>query len=395
MIYLDYNATSPLLPEVVAAMQAVMGEPLNASSVHAGGRRAKKLLEDARRDIAHALGAFPNEVLFTASGTEANNLALRGFPDRPILVSAIEHAAVAKTASLLGAAVIPVDAHGVVKLDALREMLANLIPPPRGGRLGGGQEGTNVLTSPPPSLPLQGGGALVSIMLANNETGVIQPIAALADIVHEAGGLLHVDAVQALGKIPLDWGLLKADMLTVSSHKIGGPLGAAALLIRADLPIRPQLTGGGQELGRRAGTENIAAIVGFAAAVRATAHCPDATRQLMLRKALESQIRSIAPEARQFVFPVPQLPNTLMLCMPGISSETQLMHFDLSGIAVSAGSACSSGRIEPSAVLAAMGVPREEAASALRVSLGWGSTDADILAFADAWKALYSKAAKA
>ena len=365
MIYLDYNATSPLLPEVAAAMQAIMSEPLNASSMHAGGRRAKKLLEDARRDIAQALGAFPNEVLFTASGTEANNLALRGFPDRPILVSAIEHAAVAKTASLLGAGVIPVDAHGVVEAEALRSQL-------------------NALGKP----------ALVSIMLANNETGVIQPIAALADIVHEAGGLLHVDAVQGLGKIPLDWGLLKADMLTVSSHKIGGPLGAATLLIRADLPIRPQLTGGGQELGRRAGTENITAIIGFAAAVRATAHCPDATRQLMLRKALESQIRSIAPEARQCVFPVPQLPNTLMLCMPGVSSETQLMHFDLSGIAVSAGSACSSGRVEPSAVLAAMGVPRDVAASAIRVSLGWGTTEGDILAFTDAWSALYSKLSK-
>lgn len=366
MIYLDYNATSPLLPEVRDAMQALLGEPLNASSVHAGGRRAKKLLEDARRDIAQALGAFPNEVMFVASGSEANNLVLRGFPDRPLLVSAIEHASVAKTGKLLGAAVIPVDEQGVVQADALRSQLAALGKP-----------------------------ALVSIMLANNETGVIQPIAELADVVHEAGGLLHVDAVQGLGKITVDWGLLKADMLTLSSHKVGGPVGAAALLIRSDLPIRPLISGGGQELGRRSGTENIMAIAGFAAAVKATAHCPDATRQLMLRKALESQIRSIAPQARQFVFPVAQLPNTLMLCMPGVSSETQLMHFDLSGIALSSGSACSSGRVEPSAVLLAMGVPIVEAQTAIRVSLGWATQDMDLHAFADAWKALYSKAAKA
>ncbi|PZP85379.1 MAG: cysteine desulfurase [Azospirillum brasilense] len=366
MIYLDYNATSPLLPDVKDAMLAVLGEPLNASSVHAGGRRAKKLLEDARRDIAHALGAFPNEVMFVASGSEANNLVLRGFPDRPLLVSAIEHASVAKTGKLLGAAVIPVDEHGVVQADALRSQLAALGKP-----------------------------ALVSIMLANNETGVIQPIAELTDIVHAAGGLLHVDAVQGLGKISVDWGLLKADMLTISSHKVGGPVGAAALLLRADLPIRPLISGGGQELGRRSGTENIMAIAGFAAAVKANAPCPDATRQLMLRKALESQIRSIAPQARQFVFPVAQLPNTLMLCMPGVSSETQLMHFDLNGIAVSSGSACSSGRIEPSAVLVAMGVPIMEAQTAIRVSLGWGTQEDELHAFADAWKALYSKAAKA
>jgi cysteine desulfurase len=378
MIYLDYNATAPMLPEVKEAMLAVMETPLNPSSVHAHGRHAKKLLEDARALIAQSLGAFQNEVLFAASGSEANNMVLRAFADRPILVSAIEHASIAKTGKLLGAAVIPVDKNGVVKLDALRAQLSAL-----------SINGSNI-----PS-PARGEGALVSVMLANNETGVIQPIAEIADIVHEAGGLLHVDAVQALGKIAVDWGLLKADMLTISSHKVGGPLGAAALLIRNDLPIKPLITGGGQELGRRAGTENIAAIIGFATAVNIVASCPDASRQLTLRKALESQIRDAAPAANLYVFDVPQLPNTLMVCMPGVSSETQLMHFDLKGFAVSAGSACSSGRIEPSSVLLAMGVKKEQAATALRISTGWATTDSDIQQFAAEWKSLYAKLGKA
>lgn len=366
MIYLDYNATAPMLPKVRDAMAALLGEPLNASSVHAGGRKAKKLLEDARRDIAQALGAFPNEVLFTASGSEANNMVIRAFRDRPLLVSAIEHASIAKTGQLLGAALVPVDSNGVVKLDALTSQLSALGMP-----------------------------ALVSIMLANNETGVIQPIAQIADIVHAAGGLLHVDAVQGLGKIPVDWGLLKADMLTISSHKVGGPLGAAALLIRNDLPIKPLITGGGQELGRRAGTENIAAIHGFALAVKETASCPDAKRQMLLRKVLETGIRSIAPHARQYVFSTPQLPNTLMLTMPGVTAETQLMYFDLSGCAVSAGSACSSGRIEPSGVLLAMGIDPADAACAIRVSIGWGTTEEEVHQFVEIWKTAFTKLSKA
>lgn len=365
MIYLDYNATAPMLPSVKDAMASIMGEPLNASSVHAGGRKAKKLLEDARRDIAQALGAFPNEVLFTASGSEANNMVLRAFKDRPLLVSAIEHASIAKTGKLLGAAVIPVDENGVVKLDALASQLTALGKP-----------------------------ALVSVMLANNETGVIQPIADISELVRQHGGLLHVDAVQGLGKITVDWGLLKADMLTISSHKVGGPLGAAALLIRNDLPIQSLITGGGQELGRRAGTENIVAIHGFAAAVKEVADCRDAKRQLMLRKVLESEIRAAAPQARQFVFNAPQLPNTLMVVMPGVTSETQLMYFDLSGFAVSAGSACSSGRIEPSGVLLAMGVEPAMASCAIRISLGWNTTEEEVQQFADLWKTAFSKLSK-
>lgn len=365
MIYLDYNATAPMMPKVREAMLAVMGEPLNPSSVHGGGRAAKKLLEDARRDIASALGAFPNEVLFTSSGTEANNMVLRGFADRSLLVSAIEHASIAKTGALLGAAKIPVLANGLVDLDALKKQLEALGKP-----------------------------ALVSLMLANNETGVIQPVAEAADIVHAHGGLLHCDAVQGLGKVPVDWGLLKADMLTVSAHKVGGPLGAAALLIRNDLPIKSLLTGGTQELGRRASTENLAAIVGFATAVKAVAHCPDAKRQHMLRVALSTQLKDAAPDAVLFGHDVWQLPNTLLISMPGVKSETQLMHFDLEGFAVSAGSACSSGRMEPSPTLLAMGVAPELAGTALRVSIGWQTSDADISAFAEAWKKAYQRLGK-
>lgn len=366
MIYLDYNATAPVLPQVLEAMAQVEGQPLNPSSVHAAGRHAKKLLEDARAQIAHALGAFPNEVLFTGSGSEANNMVLRAFSDRPLLVSAIEHASIAKTAKLLGGDSIAVGSDGVVDLKNLESKLKGLGKP-----------------------------ALVSVMLANNETGVIQPISKIADIVRAHGGLLHCDAVQAIGKIKVDWGLLKADMLTISGHKAGGPLGTAALLIRNDLPIKPLITGGGQELGRRAGTENIAAIVGLAALIHGVAHCPHAAEIERLRDLLQKELLSAAPDAIVFAKDAKRLPNTLQITMPGVKSETQLMHFDLAGFAVSAGSACSSGRIEPSSVLLAMGVAAEVAATALRISLGWRTTEIEVVEFAKAWKAAYARLGKA
>lgn len=365
MIYLDYNATAPVLPQVLEAMAECEGLPLNPSSVHGLGRQAKKLLEDARSQIAQALGAFANEVLFTASGSEANNMVLRAFGDRPLLVSAIEHASISKTAKLLGGDVIAVDANGVVDLQNLESKLKALGKP-----------------------------ALVSVMLANNETGVIQPISEIADIVHAHGGLLHTDAVQALGKITVDWGLLKCDMLTISGHKAGGPLGTAALLIRNDLPIRPLITGGGQELGRRAGTENIPAIVGLAALVHGVAHCPHAAQMQRLRDMLENELTAAARDAIVFGKGAARLPNTLQISMPGVNSETQLMHFDLAGFAVSAGSACSSGRIEPSAVLLAMGVKPDVAGTALRISLGWKTEETEIRDFIVAWKAAYGRLGK-
>lgn len=415
MIYLDYNATAPIRPGVLKAMEALGGLPLNPSSVHSAGRHAKKLLEDARATIASALSAFPNEVMFVGSATEANTTVLRGFPDRALLVSAVEHASITKTGALLGAATIPVDHNGIVKLDALEQQLKALGKP-----------------------------ALVSVMLANNETGVIQPIAEIARIAHAYGALVHCDAVQALGKITLDWGLLGVDMLTLCAHKAGGPVGVGALLIRADLPIKPLFVGGKQELGRRASTDNVHGIVGLAQTVSETAPCREAAQWLEWREYLENEILTTAPEAVIFGTsgaagatlspcgrgssaargegalslppnlsapsskpspaggegfpPAPaspqRLPQTLCISMPGVKSETQLMNFDLAGFAVSAGSACSSGRVAASGTLIAMGIAPELAESAIRISWGWATTRDEIEAFAAEWKKIYSRLTK-
>lgn len=348
-------------------MDALGGAPLNPSSVHAAGRAAKKHLEDARATIANALSAFPNEVLFVASGSEANNMVLRGFaPTHTLLTSAIEHASISATASLLGGAVIPVDTNGVVKLDVLEQMLA----------------------------ALNGKPALVSVMLANNETGVIQPIAELVAIARKHGALVHCDAVQALGKIPFDFGLLGVDMLTIAAHKAGGPVGAAALLIRNDLAIKPLITGGAQELGRRAGTVNVPAIVGFAQMVKEVASCSDAKQWRDWRDWLSAELMGTAPEAVVMGAGAKRLPQTLCITMPRVKSETQLMNLDLSGLAVSAGAACSSGKIQASATLLAMGVPTEIAETAIRISWGWATTRADIEVFAEAWKAMATRLVK-
>ena len=363
MIYLDYNATAPIRPSVKAAMQALDGKPLNPASIHRAGRAAKKILEDARASIAQALSAFPNEVMFMSSGTEANNMVLRAFAaDRPLLVSAVEHASITKTGALLGAATIPVDEQGIVKLDVLEKQLAQLGRP-----------------------------AFVSVMLANNETGVIQPIANIARIAHAHGALVHCDAIQALGKIPLDWGMLGVDMLTIGAHKAGGPVGIAALLIRNDLPIKPLLTGGGQELGRRAGTENIPAIVGFAELVKEVANCEEAKQWQDWRTWLEAELNDAAPNAQIFGSNAVRLPNTLQISMPGVTSEVQIMNFDLKNIAVSAGSACSSGRVTTSHVLLAMSVEPAVAETAIRISWGWNTTRSDLENFATAWRDLYQR----
>jgi cysteine desulfurase len=414
MIYLDYNATSPLRPSVKAAMDALGNAPLNPSSVHTAGRAAKKYLEDARATIANALSAFSNEVLFVASGSEANNMVLRGFAaTHTLLTSAIEHASISATVSLLGGAVIPVDTNGIVKLDMLEQMLA----------------------------ALNGKPALVSVMLANNETGVIQPIAELVAIARKHGALVHSDAVQALGKIPFDFGLLGVDMLTIAAHKAGGPVGAAALLIRNDLAIKPLISGGAQELGRRAGTVNVPAIVGFAQMVKEVATCSDAKQWREWRDWLSAELVSAVPDAlvmgaygtacsgakpsplggedkdegglniadsRPTPSPnplpageranralPPHLPQTLCITMPDVKAETQLMNLDLSGFAVSAGAACSSGKIQASATLLAMGIPPEIAETAIRISWGWATTRAEIEAFAEAWKAMATRLCRA
>ncbi|MDX2073246.1 MAG: cysteine desulfurase family protein [Alphaproteobacteria bacterium] len=359
-IYLDYNATAPLRPEVCSRMAELLGAPANPSSAHRFGRAAKKHLEDARKTIAEYISAFPNEIIFTACATEANATALRGMPGRRVLVSAIEHSSVLKEAGDRSRVtdknfpdtchLIPVTSAGVVNLEVLDRML-------EGG---------------PP--------ALVSIMLANNETGIVQPIADAAALCKKHGALLHTDAVQALGKIPLDFTALGADMMTIAAHKMGGPVGVAALVVRQDLSIAPLLTGGGQELRRRAGTENIAAIGGFARAVELM----DFAHMQKLRgwlDAMERQLTNVGATifpSTEYRVPSTRLPNTSCLAIPALTQEVLLMKLDLAGFAVSAGSACSSGRIEPSHVLLAMGVEKALAGSAIRISGGWATTQQEI-----------------
>ncbi len=364
MIYLDHNATSIVRPQVLEAMRGVDGLALNASSVHAAGRKAKHMLEEARTSIAEYLSVFSHEVVFTASATEANNALIRALaPTHRLLVSAVEHPCVLNTAALLGGDTVAVDENGVIKLDVLEEKLASL----------------------------NGAPALVSVMLANNETGVIQPVAEVAAICKRYNAKLHSDGVQAFGKISLDAGMLGVDYLTISAHKVGGPIGVGVLVLRDDKGYVPLLTGGGQERGRRAGTENIAAIIGMQALLPHVSSDAQSYQWHVLNQKLVAGIRGVHAGVPVYGEGAKRLSNTVMLGMPGLSSETQLMHFDLSGVAVSAGSACSSGRITSSHVLRAMGVNAEAAGQAIRVSLGWNTTETDIAAFVDAWRTLYAR----
>jgi cysteine desulfurase len=367
-VYLDWNATTPLRPEARTAMATAFELSGNPSSVHAEGRQARRLVEDARAAVAGAVGAVPGNVVFTSSGTEANVLALSpglrrtGRPVERLLISSIEHASVMAGGrfapeDIVAIAVTP---SGVVDLGDLRAKLA----------------------SGPP--------ALVSIMAANNETGALQPIREAADIVHEAGGLLHVDAIQALGKIPLNINELSADLVTVSAHKIGGPKGVGALILAEGLSgVAPLFRGGGQERGRRAGTENVAGIAGFGAAVAAAlaALGTDRARLEGLRERLEAGLKAI-PGTIIFSSDVPRLANTTLVTVPGLKAETAVIGFDLEGIAVSSGSACSSGKVQPSHVLEAMGFPPNLAQSAVRLTSGWSTTEMDIEMALKAWRKL-------
>lgn len=359
--YLDYNATAPLRPEVVGVMREVLAEPLNASSVHAWGRRAKKRLEEARAVIASALSCFPAEVIFTGSGTEANHLALSSFAGRRMAVSAVEHVSVLK--ALPQVTVLPVTPDGVLRHDALRAWLKQDTAP-----------------------------AFVSVMSANNETGVLHPLRHIAELVHEHDGVLHCDAAQAFGKIPVDMGVLGADMLTLSAHKMGGPQGAAALVVRQGTEIAPRLSGGGQESGRRAGTENLAALCGFAEAVR-LAQKDDWQKPLRAALALmEAALLEAVPDAAVLGQGAQRrLPNTSAILMPGIAAEVQLMHFDLEGIGVSAGSACSSGKVTVSHVARAMGFSEAQAGCVIRVSGGWNTKLEDIERFTQSWLKLANR----
>ena len=360
MIYLDYNATSPVLPQVREAMAAIDGLPLNASSVHSYGRKAKQILEESRTVIANYISAWADEVIFTSGGTEANNMALSGISGRKLMVAATEHSSVIAIAKATdGAIILPVSQDGLLDMKALEKALIE-----------------------------HEGKALVSVMLVNNETGLIQPIKDIAKLVHVHGGLIHCDAVQALGKLQFDFTTLGVDMLTLGAHKVGGSVGAGALIVKNDVQLKPLILGGGQEKRRRAGTENIAAIAGFAALID---NLPDLSHLMELREFMEREVLAISPNSQLIAKGAGRVANTLSIITEGISSELQLMHLDLAGISVSAGSACSSGRIEPSHVLQAMGYTKEEAGTAIRISMGWGTTKMEVKAFLTSWKQLVEK----
>jgi len=343
-VYLDHNATSPARPAVGRAMAAALAEGGNPSSVHGRGRGARRRLEAVRRALRTAVSAPPEASLtFTSGATEANNLAMAQ-AEGPVLVSAIEHASVLEAAV---AERLPVCGDGRLDLEALDAALAGRPP------------------------------ALVSVMVANNETGIVQPVAEAAAVVHRHGGLLHCDAVQALGRTDLDMTAMGADLLSLSAHKAGGPPGVGALIARPGLEIRASLKGGGQEGRRRAGTENLPAIAGLGALLDVP-FAEERARLAALRDRFEAEIRARLPGATIIGGESPRLVNTSCLALPGMPAERLVMALDLSGIAVSSGAACSSGRVGRSHVLEAMRLPEDVLDGAIRVSLGWSTTAADL-----------------
>jgi cysteine desulfurase len=372
-LYLDYNATNPLRPQARAAVEDALATPGNASSVHAEGRAARARIEAARAAVAGLVGGSAKLVTFTSGATEANNTVLTpertlaGKPYRAdvLLVGATEHPSVLAGGRFLPDRVrtIPVDGEGIVDLDALRRLLADA-----------------------------GGRALVSVMLANNETGAIQPVAEVAAIGHAAGAIVHTDAVQAAGRIPVNITALGVDALTVSAHKIGGPQGVGAI-VRAheDLRFAPLLVGGGQEQRMRPGTENTPGIAGFGAA--ATAALADLGRTADWAEWRDGIADIVTANGHAIVFSAgaERVPQTLCFGVPGVRAETLVIALDLAGVAVSSGAACTSGKVAPSYVLAAMGVPPDLARSAIRVSLGWHSARQDLDSFATAWRSVVSR----
>ena len=368
--YLDYNATAPIRTEVREAFAEALGIFGNPSSVHEEGRAARTAIEAARVKVARLVGAAPEDVIFTSGGTEANALALAAQSGDAwrCYLSAIEHPSVLaggrfyrETTTLL-----PVSGDGVIDLEILATELEKR-------HLGGWRP-------------------VVSLMAANNETGAIQPVAEASEIVHDAGGLLHSDAVQAAGRMTLDMTTLGADMLSLSAHKIGGPKGIGALVVKPRVSVEPLLKGGGQERRKRAGTENVAGIVSFGVAAElASADLANTGSIGALKAALEEGALAIAPEAVILSGAAPRLVNTSCIAVPGAKAETLVIGLDLAGVAVSAGSACSSGKVEASHVLRAMGVAPELAQGAIRVSLGIGTTSDDIERFLGAFGALIKR----
>ena len=361
-IYLDHNATTPVHPLVIDRMTAVLRDEFgNPSSVHHFGQRTKALVDEARSAVSALIGADPTEVVFTGGGTEGDNFAIRGVAEalevsarRHIVASAIEHEAVLNTCKALARrgwriTLLPVDQSGVVSPDALREAMTDDT-------------------------------ALVSVMHANNEVGTIQPIAALAQIAKEKGALFHTDAVQSAGKIPVNVKTLGVDLLVISAHKMSGPKGVGALWLRRGVRLVPVMTGGRHERGRRAGTENVPGIVGcgVAAGLAMEKMSGEEARLSALRDRLEREVQRLVPGTAINGGESPRVPNTTNISFERIEAESLLIALDLEGIAVSTGSACSSGTLEPSHVLKAMGFPAHRTQNSIRFSFGMGNTDADV-----------------
>ncbi len=380
MIYLDHNASSPIRPAARSAAAAAFDRIGNASSVHSCGREARARIERARDSVARLAGCNGSDVVFTSGGSEANALALRGAVTGAaeagkrivrLMISAIEHDSVRANAAALADCTpglrlqeIPVSRDGTLETAALREMLIH-------GK----------------------GRVLVSAMAANNETGVLQDLTEITRIVKQDGGtdaLIHVDAIQALGRVAFSFA--GADYISLSAHKLGGPQGAGALIVRHGAPLFAQIAGGGQELGRRAGTENVAAISGFGAAA-GTISNEAASLEGALRDRFERELRRVAPEALIFGEGAARLPNTSNFAIPGLLAEVALIALDLDGIAVSSGAACSSGKVKPSHVLAAMRIPEDLARCAIRVSFGWTNREEDVDAIVGSLRRLLARRA--
>jgi cysteine desulfurase len=366
-IYFDHNATTPVDPEVVDVMTRVLREDFgNASSVHHFGQRAKAVLDEARSSVAALIAAEPSEIVFTSGGTEADNFALRGVAEalevtgrRHLIATSIEHEAVLNTLKALArrgwqTTLLPVDASGIVTPEALEAALTDQT-------------------------------ALVSIMHANNEVGTIQPIADLARVARSRGALFHTDAVQSVAKIPVDTRALGVDLLSLSAHKFYGPKGAGALFIKRGARVSAILTGGKHERNRRAGTENVAAIAGFGAAASIALRKMDgeSARLRAMRDRLEARVLAEVPGCAINGARDARVPNTTNISVDGVEAESLLIALDLEGVAVSTGSACSSGTLEPSHVLRAMGLPTHRTQNSIRISLGAGNTDAEVDYFLD------------
>lgn len=366
MTYLDHNATSVLRPEVKQAMTEVMDETGNPSSVHALGRKALYRMQTARESIANLVECDREQIIFTSCGTEANMLVVQGTRFDHYVSTETEHPSIFKV--LENHPRIEVDGNGILDLKALEAYLKS-----------------------------QDGSVLISLIYANNETGVIQPIDKIVELAKTYKAYVHIDAVQALGKMPLSFKELDIDFMTIAPHKIGGPIGTAALIVKNKTLLYPTMQGGGQEFGYRSGTENVVAIYGFGKLADSLAsEDPHMMDIEALRNEMETELAEFCqdlggPEATFIAQKANRAPNVSYMVMPGVTSQQQLIEFDLKNIYVSSGSACTSGKVKASRVLKAMGISDSESECAIRVSLGWNTTKEDIKNYCECWKAIYAR----